>query len=67
MNDYCVRCKVAVSDYDGELGEILEQVKIQSNSYWNHHNPEAMKDTPGADQPKKLEKHLANESSKKSR
>ena len=54
MNDYCVRCKVAVSDYDGELEDILEQVKIQSNSSNSKrysHIQEAMKDTPGADQP----------------
>eukprot|EP00354_Favella_ehrenbergii_P007689 CAMPEP_0170476232 /NCGR_PEP_ID=MMETSP0123-20130129/17697_1 /TAXON_ID=182087 /ORGANISM="Favella ehrenbergii, Strain Fehren 1" /LENGTH=39 /DNA_ID= /DNA_START= /DNA_END= /DNA_ORIENTATION= len=29
MDDFCARCKVQVGDYDGQLDEILEQVKIE--------------------------------------
>ena len=29
MNDYCNRCRVHLSDYEGQLDEILEEVKVE--------------------------------------
>ena len=29
MNDFCHKCRVQLSDYDGNFNEILEEVKIE--------------------------------------
>ena len=46
MNDFCDKCRVQLSDYEGNFDDILEEVKIEPSE--GSYAPKPQRETPGA-------------------
>ena len=64
MDDFCNRCRVQVGDYDGQLEDILEQVKIENDEKPSKPglNMNNLVETPGGEPIKRSDhKHRNND------